>query len=888
MKKLITSLTFLLLLSLKIVAQVPSNIPTNGLLAWYNFTGNVLDSSGKGNHLSNTNATLTDDRFGRTNRAYAFDGSSSYLTIGSPSFTFADTSKFSYSIWMKKKNTTGVSIMIGSSAANNFITLLGGGSDTRFGTNKQNSAWVWASTTHNLNQWDHYTCVYNAGAMTLYKNGSSVSTATFSYTNVTSANLPLFIGKDIGTSYFDGDLDDIGFWGRALSSTEVGTVYAGCANLVSNEPIDQKISVGQTANFFCTATNNSTYQWQIDTGTGYFNLNNVGQYTGVKTSYMSVSNLTFANNNHKFRCIINFGVCKDTTIVAKLQVTCGNLIKVEPTDQTNYTGQSVIFSTSTYFDKSATFKWQENNGSGFSNLSDNATYSGTQTRILTISNLKANMNNYTYRCLIAYQSCLDTTATRKVIVKTCPKMVSIQPKNLSIYAGFDALFTLKSNDSLAGLQWQLSSGSGFANISNGGQYTGVTNDSLLVKTLIKQNNNYQYRCILSKAPCTDTSATATLTVLTCGSLIKNQPSNQTVFVGDNALFGLNAIDSAGSTYQWQIFSSGNYFDMKNLGQFSGTTTPILKVSNTTITNDNYKFRCIVSKFPCKDTATSVVLRVQTCPALISQQGSDVANYTDSTVQFKITGNQVGATYQWQIKNGTKYNNLSNGGQYTGVNTQVLSVANLNTTNNNQLYRCFVSYAVCKDSSNAYKLTVLKCASILTTQPSAITKKTAQSASFTVAGGNAQTTYAWQANTGTTFFNIGDTGQYSGAKTTVLTVNKLTLKNNNMTYRCIATATPCSDTSVGGLLTVTDASGINAFIKSNDLMVYPNPANNYLIIKVADQLIGETYTLTNTLGQCVANGTLTQAQLQLNLTGIESGLYYLSVGQTLRSAVNVVR
>ena len=100
MKKIIISLTFLFLLNLNIVAQVPSNIPTNGLLAWYNFTGNVLDSSGKGNHLTNTNATLTDDRFGRTNRAYAFDGSSAYLTISSPTFTFADTSKFSYSICM--------------------------------------------------------------------------------------------------------------------------------------------------------------------------------------------------------------------------------------------------------------------------------------------------------------------------------------------------------------------------------------------------------------------------------------------------------------------------------------------------------------------------------------------------------------------------------------------------------------------------------------------------------------------------------------------------------------------------------------------------------------------------------------------------------------------
>jgi len=327
--------------------------------------------------------------------------------------------------------------------------------------------------------------------------------------------------------------------------------------------------------------------------------------------------------------------------------------------------------------------------------------------------------------------------------------------------------------------------------------------------------------------------------------------------------------------------------MKNLGQFSGTTTPFLKVSNTTLTNDNYKFRCIVSKFPCKDTSKTVVLHLQTCPALISKQGSDVANYTDSSVQFKIEGSQAGASYQWQIKTGTKYNNLSNGGQYAGVSTQVLSVSNLNTSNNNQFYRCFVTYASCKDSSNAYKLTVLKCQSAINSQPTDAIKKTNQSATFNLVGGSAQTTYAWQASTGAAYFNIGDTGQYSGTKTATLTVNNLTMKNNNMRYRCILFLAPCSDTSTTAFLTVTDASGLNTIINATDLKVYPNPANQYLVIKVSEKLIGETYTLTNTLGQCVAKGTLTQTQLQLNLTGIESGLYYLSVGQN-NTAINVVK
>ena len=40
----------------------------DGLIAWYPFTGNTLDSSGNNNHGTNSGATLTTDRFGKANR----------------------------------------------------------------------------------------------------------------------------------------------------------------------------------------------------------------------------------------------------------------------------------------------------------------------------------------------------------------------------------------------------------------------------------------------------------------------------------------------------------------------------------------------------------------------------------------------------------------------------------------------------------------------------------------------------------------------------------------------------------------------------------------------------------------------------------------------------
>lgn len=55
---------------------------TDSLVAWYNFNnGTLKDSSGKGNHITFSNATKTTDRFGRANNAYLFDGTSSYMQV---------------------------------------------------------------------------------------------------------------------------------------------------------------------------------------------------------------------------------------------------------------------------------------------------------------------------------------------------------------------------------------------------------------------------------------------------------------------------------------------------------------------------------------------------------------------------------------------------------------------------------------------------------------------------------------------------------------------------------------------------------------------------------------------------------------------------------------
>ena len=59
-----------------ILAQVPSYVPTNGLVGYWPFSGNANDVSTNGNNGTNNGAILTADRFGNVNSAYDFDGNS--------------------------------------------------------------------------------------------------------------------------------------------------------------------------------------------------------------------------------------------------------------------------------------------------------------------------------------------------------------------------------------------------------------------------------------------------------------------------------------------------------------------------------------------------------------------------------------------------------------------------------------------------------------------------------------------------------------------------------------------------------------------------------------------------------------------------------------------
>ena len=97
MKKLV--LTLLIgVTTLTAFAQVPSHVPTNGLVGYWPFNGNAQDESGNLNHGIVNGATLTTDRNGVANKAYSFDGVNDNIFINNNFFNIG-WNEFTISIW---------------------------------------------------------------------------------------------------------------------------------------------------------------------------------------------------------------------------------------------------------------------------------------------------------------------------------------------------------------------------------------------------------------------------------------------------------------------------------------------------------------------------------------------------------------------------------------------------------------------------------------------------------------------------------------------------------------------------------------------------------------------------------------------------------------------
>mgnify|MGYP006278487609 FL=1 len=335
--------------------------------------------------------------------------------------------------------------------------------------------------------------------------------------------------------------------------------YVSTPAIITADPQDQTVVLGDDATFSVSATDAIGYQWQesTDGGTTWSDLANGTGVSGVNTDELTIT-ATAGNDGNQYRVVVQPG---DVESNAATLTLADAVITAQPQDQEEAVGDDATFSVTA---TGATgYQWQESTdgGSSWGNLSGET---GTS---LVVTASAANDGNQ-YRVVVQPGGVESNAAT----LTLADAVITAQPQDQEEAVGDDATFSVTATGA-TGYQWQESTDGG----TSWGNLSGETSTSLVV-TASTANDGNQYRVVVQPGNVESNAAELTLSGFVVSGTVYY--SGGTYVIPNSTVY---LYESDGTTLVAQTTSdaNGDYtFSNVNPGSYVVTASSTIDVSNS--------------------------------------------------------------------------------------------------------------------------------------------------------------------------------------------------------------------------------------------------------------------------------------------------------------------
>ena len=208
---------------------------TDGLVAYYKLDGDATDVSGNGNDGTIHGATVTT---GKINQCYNFDGSNDYIDTGITDVIVYEND-WSFAAWVYTEDISGYYGFANKNYQDD-PTIRFQAKDNGDGTihidiflgtyNGGNGPFIHL-TYDTIKDWHYIVTTFDSSThiARLYVDGNFITSGEVKANITNSRPLQLGITKQSNYSYsgyyFDGKIDEVGIWNRALTEEEVTQLY---------------------------------------------------------------------------------------------------------------------------------------------------------------------------------------------------------------------------------------------------------------------------------------------------------------------------------------------------------------------------------------------------------------------------------------------------------------------------------------------------------------------------------------------------------------------------------------------------------------------------------------------------------------------------------------